>query len=127
MDQVIEDIAEGFDRFRTDSDDLETMLLAWAYASGTYERVAEGLRSRSPDDVPERVADGVADALTKAAAALMAAAQCGAEALETAAGPAACDDAFSDATEAHRMVAVRLEPLIEYGSRPFPEVLASFS
>ncbi len=128
VDQLIDDIAEGFSRFRGGSDDdLETMLLGWAYASGTYQRVADELRTRPPADVPEHVAEALAAALTEAGEGFMAAAQCGAEALETGAGPELCEEVFSDATTANATVAVRLEPVIGYGSRSYSEVVDLFS
>lgn len=128
VDQVIDDIAEGYDLFTSNSDDdLQTTLMGWAAASGTYQRVAENLTTQPPDPLPEHVVEGLAEALTAAGEALMAAVECAAEALEAGAGPEVCDDAFSEARTTSTMIAVRLEPAIGYGSRPYDEVLALFS
>ncbi len=127
VDQLIDDIAEGYDRFTTGGDDIETTLMGWAAASGTYQRVAEELATQPPDPLPSHVVRQLADALNTAADALMSAIECAAEGLEAGAGPEVCEDAFSEARTTSTMIAVRLEPVIGYGSRSYDEVLALFS
>lgn len=130
MDQIIDDIAAGFDYFTSGTprgSEIERTLLGWGAASGTYQRVAADLRSSPPAGVPDGVVDRLADALDQAAQLLMASGGCLADSVGEGAGPEACQDEFDATSEANTTLARRLQPLIEYGSRSESEVLATFS
>jgi hypothetical protein len=127
VDQVIDDIAEGFNRFRSDATELEPMVLNWAYAGGTYRRVADNLRAGALGEVPVTITGNLATVLTDAADGLQSATECVANGLKAGSGPEVCRTTFDAASTAHTMIAVALGPLIPLGTRPFPEVLALFS
>lgn len=127
VDQVIDDIAEGFNRFRSDATELERMVLNWAYAGGTYMRVADNLRAGALGGVPVTITGNLATVLTDAADGLQSATECVANGLEAGSRPEVCRTTFDAASTAHTMIAVALGPLIPFGTRSSPEILALFS
>lgn len=124
---MIDEIAGGFDRFTTSSDDIEVMVWNWGGASGAYQRVAEQLWEQPPPGVPSSISQALADALDEAAQALLDAGHCVAQGIEDGDGPEVCKAAFSTTEEANAEIAVRLNSLVPYGSRSPSEVLALFS